>query len=96
MFSPEAGSSILFRDRAEAPRMAKAMKITAQDLIGFGIVDRIIPEPSGGAHSDPKAAIKSVGDAVEEELKALLKLAPEGILRQRADRFYAIGRKGVG
>ena len=65
VISPEAGSSILFRDRAEAPRMAKAMKITAQDLIGFGIVDRIIPEPSGGAHSDPKAAIKSVGDAVE-------------------------------
>ena len=96
VISPEAGSSILFRDRAEAPRMAKAMKITAQDLIGFGIVDRIIPEPSGGAHSDPKAAIKSVGDAVEDELKALLKLAPEGILRQRADRFYAIGRKGMG
>ena len=96
VISPEAGSSILFRDRAEAPRMAKAMKITAQDLIGFGIVDRIIPEPSGGAHSDPKAAMKSVGDAVEEELKALLKLAPDGILRQRADRFYAIGRKGVG
>jgi acetyl-CoA carboxylase carboxyl transferase subunit alpha len=70
--------------------------IVCVDLIGFGIVDRIIPEPSGGAHSDPKAAIKSVGDAVEEELKALLKLAPDGILRQRADRFYAIGRKGVG
>jgi acetyl-CoA carboxylase carboxyl transferase subunit alpha len=95
VISPEAGSSILFRDRAEAPRMANSMKITAQDLIGLGIVDRIVPEPPGGAHSSPEATIKAVGDAVEEELKALMKLSPDGLVRQRADRFYAIGRKGV-
>jgi acetyl-CoA carboxylase carboxyl transferase subunit alpha len=96
VISPEAGSSILFRDRAEAPRMANSMKITAQDLIGLGIVDRIVPEPPGGAHSNPEATIKSVGDAVEEELKMLMQMSADSLLRQRADRFYAIGKKGMG
>ncbi len=95
VISPEAGSSILFRDRAQAPHMAAAMKITAQDLIGFGIVDRIVPEPPGGAHSDRAAAIAAVGDAVEEELRALLPLTPDELRRQRAERFYAIGRSGA-
>ncbi len=90
--SPEAGAAILFRDRAEAPRMAKAMKITAQELIGLKIVDRIIDEPPGGAHSSPDETVRRVGDVVEEELKALMALPPEAVRRQRADRFYAIGR----
>ncbi|MDR3506578.1 MAG: carboxyl transferase domain-containing protein, partial [Caulobacteraceae bacterium] len=93
--SPEAGASILFRDRAEAPRLAKAWKMTAQELYGFKIVDRIIEEPVGGAHSDPDLAITRTGDAVEEELKALMSLTPEALRKQRADRFYAIGRQGL-
>ncbi len=92
VISPEAGSSILFRDRAQAAYMARSMKITAQDLIGMKIVDRIILEPSGGAHVDPAASIKSVGDAVEDELKALSTLSPDQLRAQRAERFYAIGR----
>ena len=59
------------------------------------IVDRIIPEPPGGAHSDPEAAMQSVGDAIEVELKALEGLTPDEIRKQRADRFYAIGRSGL-
>ena len=90
--SPEAGASIVFRDRGQAPRMAEAMKITAQDLLPLKIVDRILPEPPGGAHSDPEGTIRSVGDAVEEELRKLMTLTPEQIRKQRADRFYAIGR----
>ena len=90
--SPEAGASIVFRDRGQAPRMAEAMKITAQDLLPLKIVDRILPEPPGGAHSDPEGTIRSVGDAVEEELRKLMTLSPEQIRKQRADRFYAIGR----
>ncbi len=93
--SPEAGASILFRDRAEAPRMAAAMKITAQDLIGPRIVDRIIPEPPGGAHSAPEVMVSRVGDVIEEELNALADLSPEALRKQRADRFYAIGRTAV-
>jgi acetyl-CoA carboxylase carboxyl transferase subunit alpha len=93
--SPEAAASILFRDRGQAAQMAKAMKITAQELIEQKIVDRIIPEPPGGAHADPGAAIRTVGDVVEEELKALLHLSPEALRNQRAERFYAIGRSGL-
>ena len=92
VISPEAGSSILFRDRAQAAHMAKSMKITAQDLIRLKIVDRIVTEPSGGAHSDPEANIKAVGDAVEAELQALSPLSAAELRRQRAERFYAIGR----
>lgn len=90
--SPEAGASILFRDRAAAPKMAAAMKITAQELIGLKIVDRIIPEPPGGAHSESASTIRMVGDVIEAELKALSILSPEGLRKQRAERFYAIGR----
>ena len=52
--SPEAAARIVFRDADQAPVMAEAMKITAQDLIGLGVVDRIIEEPAGGAHADPE------------------------------------------
>ena len=92
VISPEAGSSILFRDRAQAAHMARSMKITARDLIGLKIVDRIIPEPLGGAHADPEAAMAAVGDAVEDELAALMPLSPDALRQQRAERFYAIGR----
>ena len=95
VISPEAGSSILFRDRERAPHMAESMKITAQDLIGLKIVDRIIDEPAGGAHADPEAAIRSVGDTVEEELKLLAGLSADELRAQRAARFYAIGREGL-
>ena len=93
--SPEASASIIFRDRDAAPKTATAMKITAQDLIGYAIIDRIIEEPAGGAHADPKAAIAAVGDAVEQELTALSDLSPEALRKQRAERFYAIGRVGM-
>ena len=92
VISPEGGASILFRDRAQAPLMARAMKVTAQDLIGHRIVDRIVPEPTGGAHADPAATIRGVGDAIEQELAGLATLSPDALRAQRAERFYAIGR----
>jgi acetyl-CoA carboxylase carboxyl transferase subunit alpha len=92
VISPEGCASILLRDRNLAEGAAKAMKITANDLLAMKIVDRIIEEPLGGAHADPAAAIKCVGDIVETELAALANLSPDAIKRQRADRFYAIGR----
>jgi len=95
VIAPEGANSILWRGARTAADAAKAMKITAQDLLGLKIVDRIIPEPPGGAHSDPEAVLKSVGDAVEEELKALEGLAPDELRKQRAERFYAIGRAGL-
>ena len=95
VISPEAASSILWRDGAHAKQAANNMKITAQDLLGLKIVDRIVPEPAGGAHSQPAQMIKTVGDAVEQELKALSRLSPDELRAQRAERFYAIGRAGL-
>jgi acetyl-CoA carboxylase carboxyl transferase subunit alpha len=95
VIAPEGANSILWRGGRTAADAAKAMKITAQDLLAMKIVDRIVPEPPGGAHSDPEAAIKAVADALEEELAALAPLDAEGLRRQRSDRFYAIGRAGV-
>ena len=92
VITPEGCASILLRDGTKAEGAAKAMKITAQDLIGFKIIDRIIPEPLGGAHTDPAATIRSVGDAIEDELKALAPLSASQLKAQRAERFLAIGR----
>jgi len=92
VISPEPGSSILFRDRAQAPHMANAMKISPQDLIRFGVVDRIVPEPPGGAHADRAGVIRAVGDAVAQELAKLEALSPAQLRAQRAERFYAIGQ----
>lgn len=92
---PEGANSILWRGARTPGEAAKAMKITAQDLVKLKIVDRIIPEPAGGAHSDPEAAMTAVGDAVEEELKGLEGLSAEDLKTRRAERFYAIGRSGI-
>jgi acetyl-CoA carboxylase carboxyl transferase subunit alpha len=92
---PEGANAILWRGARTPGEAAKAMKITAQDLVKLKIVDRIIPEPPGGAHSDPLAAMTAVGDAIEEELKALEGLSVEEIKTRRAERFYAIGRNGL-
>jgi len=93
--TPEAASSILRFAREDIPKLAEAMKITAQDLIALKVIDRIIEEPPGGAHSAPEATIATVGEAIEEELRGLIGLSPEAILQQRAERFYAIGRTGL-
>jgi len=95
VISPEGAASILWRDGARAKDAATQMRITAQDLIKLGIVDRIVEEPAGGAHSDGDVAIQAVGDAVEEELKAMAHMSAEQLRKQRADRFYAIGRAGL-
>ena len=93
--TPEAASSILRFAKEDIPKLAAAMKITAQELLELKIIDRIVPEPAGGAHSAPEATVQTVGDAVEEELRGLAGLSPEAIRKQRAERFYAIGRTGL-
>jgi acetyl-CoA carboxylase carboxyl transferase subunit alpha len=92
VITPEGCASILLRDGTKAEGAAKAMKITAQDLIGLRIIDRIIPEPLGGAHTNPAATIRTVGDAIEEELQGLLQFSASELKAQRAQRFLAIGR----
>ncbi|MEI6439801.1 MAG: acetyl-CoA carboxylase carboxyltransferase subunit alpha [Alphaproteobacteria bacterium] len=92
---PEGANSILWRGTRTPEEAAKALKITAQDLLKMKIVDRIVPEPPGGAHADPIAMITTVGDALEQELDSLEKMSVEALLKQRSDRFYAIGRSGL-
>ena len=92
VISPEGCASILLRDRGLAEGAAKAMKITAKDLIGMRIVDRVIEEPLGGAHADTAWAIRRVGEVLREELDRLLPLTAAQLRAQRAERFYAIGR----
>jgi len=91
--SPEASASILWRDASKAQEAATSMKITAQDLLKFGIIDVIVAEPAGGAHRDPKAAIAAVGEAINHELSSLGTFTRDQIINFRADKFMAIGRK---
>ena len=91
--SPEASASILWHDSSKAQEAATTMKITAQDLLKFGIIDGIIKEPVGGAHRDNPSAIASVGDEVEKSLQALSNLTPDQLRDKRAEKFLAIGRK---
>lgn len=92
VISPEGCASILWRDAAKAQDAAKAMKITAQDLIKLGVVDKIIKEPVGGAHRDIPSTIQSVGNAVAKEIKGLLKLDSKTLIKKRREKFLLIGR----
>lgn len=92
VISPEGAASILWRDTTKAEDAASNMKITAQDLIRFGIIDAIVPEPTGGAHRDPGAAIGTAGEAIAEALGELRGLDRATIVRLRREKFTAIGR----
>ncbi|RJY08654.1 acetyl-CoA carboxylase carboxyltransferase subunit alpha [Aurantiacibacter aquimixticola] len=92
VISPEGCASILWRTGDKAPQAAEAMRLTAQDLKGLGVIDRIVPEPIGGAHRDSGIAIASLVSAIDEELETLSPLAPAELRRQREERFLAIGR----
>jgi acetyl-CoA carboxylase carboxyl transferase subunit alpha len=91
VISPEGCASILYRDAAKAPQAAEAMKITAADLLGYKVIDEIIPEPSGGAHRDPVAAARRVGEAVERHLSELEELSPAELVRRRLAKYMALG-----
>ncbi|MEI8143970.1 MAG: acetyl-CoA carboxylase carboxyltransferase subunit alpha [Alphaproteobacteria bacterium] len=95
VISPEGAASILWRDTAKAQEAATNMRITAQDLMRFGVIDAIVPEPVGGAHRDPQAAITRVGDMVEAALKAFEGLPGDEVRRLRREKFLAIGRTMV-
>jgi acetyl-CoA carboxylase carboxyl transferase subunit alpha len=90
--SPEASASILWRDSTRAKDAATNMKITAQDLMRFGVIDGIITEPGGGAHRDPKMAINATGDAIHTAISSYAGMTREAIRKARADKFLAIGR----
>ncbi|WP_375393776.1 acetyl-CoA carboxylase carboxyltransferase subunit alpha [uncultured Sphingomonas sp.] len=92
VISPEGCASILWRTADKAPDAAEAMRVTAQDLKMFGIIDTIVPEPVGGAHRDPVAAITALGDALAATLHVLTSEDPARLRQARRDKFLAMGR----
>jgi len=92
VIAPEGANSILWRGARSGADAARAMKISAQELLANKIVDRIIPEPIGGAHSDRAETMANVAAAIEQELAGLDGLSADELRKRRSDRFYAIGR----
>ena len=92
VISPEGCASILWRTTDKVSDAAEAMRITAADLDRLGVIDRIVPEPTGGAHRDPAAAIAALGDALADELAALAPQSADQLRRQRRTKFLDIGR----
>lgn len=90
--SPEGSAAILWRDSSKAPDAARAMRITAQDLLEMRIIDQIIPEPEGGAHTDTEAAIQTVGMALHQNFAELLNFDLDAILDGRYRKYRAIGQ----
>ena len=92
VISPEGAASILWRDTTKAQEAATNMKITAQDMVRFGVIDAVVTEPTGGAHRDPPAAIAATGDAIAKALAELRPLGRDTVRKQRREKFLNMGR----
>ncbi len=93
VISPEGAASILWRDAAKAQEAATNLKITAQDLARFGVIDTILKEPPGGAHRDPEGMIAKTGDAIAQAFNDMRSLDAAAVRKQRRLKFLEIGRK---
>jgi acetyl-CoA carboxylase carboxyl transferase subunit alpha len=91
VISPEGCAAILWKDQEKKADAAEAMRLTAPDLLSLGVVDEIIPEPQGGAHTDPAAACQRVGDVLERTLNELSRLPVNELIARRYDKFRALG-----
>ena len=91
VISPEGCSSILWRSSDHANLAAEALKITAQDMLKFGIIDEIIPEPVGGAHRDIKVTMNVMGDIIEKRLNTLQSLGQNELLKLKEEKYLKIG-----
>ncbi len=96
VISPEGCASILWRDAAEAPAAAEAMRLTADDLLRLKLVDQVVAEPLGGAHRDKAAALLAVGQAVQDALTGLIPLDAATLRARRREKFLAMGRETLG
>ena len=95
VISPEGCASILWKDAEKMREAADALRLTAQDLKKLGICDQIIPEPKGGAHRDGKATMQVVGATLVKLLDELGKKNPDGLMKDRRQKFLDIGTKGL-
>lgn len=95
VITPEGCASILWKDSDKMREAAEAMRLTAQDLLKLGVIDKIIPEPKGGAQRDAAAAIAAVGRAIDEQIAALADKSPAELIAGRRRKFLDMGRKGL-
>jgi len=95
VISPEGAAAILFRDAARAQQVAEALKITADDLLRLGVIDGIVPEPEGGAHTDADLAARRLGGALQATLRDLTRMSVDTLLRRRYQKYRHIGKVGV-
>ena len=93
VISPEGCASILWRSADKVKEATEALKLTAQDLKKFGVIDEVIPEPTGGAHRDPQLTIERVGNAIHRHLKDLMPLSGDQLKKERTEKFLAMGRE---
>ncbi|MBP3524352.1 MAG: acetyl-CoA carboxylase carboxyltransferase subunit alpha [Clostridia bacterium] len=87
ILSPEGFASILYKDASRAGEAAEVMKMTAPELRTLGVIDGIIPEPEGGAHTDPARAMQAVDEAIDAQLTALMQLQGKALVEQRVQKF---------
>jgi acetyl-CoA carboxylase carboxyl transferase subunit alpha len=95
VISPEGCASILWRSAAQAQAAAEALRLTAQDLLQFGIIDEIVPEPLGGAHRDSTRIIRAVGEAVTRSLRDLRGHSGDVLRQMRREKFIEMGRQDI-
>jgi len=92
VISPEGCAAILWKDSSQRERAAEALKLTAPDLLGLGVIDEIIAEPPGGAHADPDGAATALGESLRRHLATLERLKPDALIAQRAEKFLRMGK----
>ncbi len=92
VISPEGCAAILWNDASQKERAAEALKLTAPDLLELGLVDEVISEPPGGAHSDPERTIEALGEAVRRHVEELAKIGSKRLIKPRAKKYMEMGR----
>jgi acetyl-CoA carboxylase carboxyl transferase subunit alpha len=91
VISPEACAALVWRDAAEGPRAAASLRLTASDLSDLGLVDVVVPEPSGGAHTDPRVTVKRVMHEVQLALRELKRLDADALVDARRKKYLKMG-----
>src|SRR5579863_1954703 len=93
VITPEGCAAILWREGGpeKVADAARALKLTAEDLLRLGVIEEVVPEPAGGAHREPADAIAALGRAIERQLKRLMRMTPEALVEDRARKFAAMG-----
>ena len=92
VISPEGCAAILWKDRAKAPESAQALRVSAQEIYSLGVIDRVVPEPLGGAHRDPKGMAETLRVEIREHLALLSRIPTDELLEERLQKYLKMGR----